>query len=137
MLICEYGEVENFDYTIALLGSSKSAQWLPSLTAFSEEEKVRVLNVTKSGCYLSTEQSGGDCKQWNDKVIEALLSAEEPDLAISIADIASPDETEVPEGFLEQFENLHEAGMDIMAIQDTPYFNTDVPEYLAENGLDT
>src|SRR5699024_1819071 len=43
--ICEYGNTETYDYTVALVGGSKSTHWLPSLQELGDE--YRILNVTK------------------------------------------------------------------------------------------
>jgi len=64
--ICEYGETDDYDYTVALVGGSKSTHWLPSLQSFAEEEAIRVLNVTKSGCRFTLDEvKAEDCMEWN------------------------------------------------------------------------
>ena len=137
--VCEYGETENYDYTVALVGGSKSTHWLPSLQSFSEEESIRALNVTKSGCRFSyvTEGDGRaqDCIDWNTNVVDKLVKSE-VDLVVTLADIRTSGE-EVPQGYLNQFNRLNDAGLEVLAIRDTPHFNEDISECLSSNGLDT
>ncbi|KKK33958.1 acyltransferase [Salinicoccus sediminis] len=134
--ICEYGETDDYDYTVALVGGSKSTHWLPSLQSFAEEEAVRVLNVTKSGCRFTLDEvKAEDCMEWNKNVVDQ-VSKEDPDLLITLADNANKPE-KVPGGFLEQFEKADEYGIPVMAIRDTPYLSEDASECLSANGMDT
>ncbi|WP_020006130.1 acyltransferase family protein [Salinicoccus albus] len=134
--ICEYGEVESPDYTVAVVGGSKSTHWLPSLRSFAEEESIKVLNVTKSGCLFSlSDNQEADCNEWNRNVVDE-VAAENPDLIVTLADSAHNPES-VPEGFLKQFEKAEEYNIPILAIRDTPHFGKDIPECLSANGINT
>lgn len=137
--ICEYGNTETYDYTVALVGGSKSTHWLPSLQELGDE--YRILNVTKSGCRFSLENNNSiadDCYEWNTKVVDELAEYE-PDIVVTLADIARlqiegvQERKEVPEGFIEQFEKLKNYNIPILAIRDTPYFAEDVVECLSEH----
>lgn len=134
--ICEYGNTDDYDYTIALVGGSKSTHWLPSLQELGEN--YRILNVTKSGCRFSLDNSesiADDCYEWNTKVVDELAEYN-PDAVVTLADVARPAYEEVPEGFIEQFEKLNNYDIPILAIRDTPYFSKDVVECLSqENGI--
>lgn len=134
--ICEYGKKDNYNQTIALVGGSKSTHWLPSLQAFAEEESIRLLNVTKSGCRFTLgEVRAEDCEEWNRNVVEE-VSKEHPDLIVTLADNAREPE-KVPAGFLKQFEKVKEYDIPIMAIRDTPYFPRDIAECISKNGFET
>ena len=134
--ICKYGNTDDYDYTIALVGGSKSTHWLPSLQELGEI--YRILNVTKSGCRFSLDNSesiADDCYEWNTKVVDELAEYN-PDAVVTLADVARPTYEEVPEGFIEQFEKLNNYDIPILAIRDTPYFSKDVVECLSqENGI--
>lgn len=138
--ICEYGEVEDYDYTVALVGGSKSTHWLPSLQSFAEDDSIRILNVTKSGCQFSygseNDDRDQDCIDWNENVIND-LSSENPDLVVTLADTGSVKQDEVPEGYINQFNRLNEHGIEVMAIRDTPYFDKNVSECLGKNGVES
>ena len=132
--ICEYGNTETYDYTVALVGGSKSTHWLPSLQELGDE--YRILNVTKSGCRFSLENNNSiadDCYEWNTKVVDELAEYE-PDIVVTLADIARSSYEEVPKGFIEQFEKLNDYNIPILAIRDTPYFSNDVVACLSNNG---
>lgn len=134
--ICEYGNTDDYDYTIALVGGSKSTHWLPSLQELGDSYKI--LNVTKSGCRFSldnNESIADDCYEWNTKVVDELAEYN-PDVVVALADVARPAYEEVPEGFIEQFEKLNNYDIPILAIRDTPYFAKDVVECLnQDNGI--
>ncbi|WP_026860050.1 acyltransferase family protein [Jeotgalicoccus psychrophilus] len=134
--ICEYGNTDDYDYTIALVGGSKSTHWLPSLQELGDN--YRILNVTKSGCRFSldnNESIADDCYEWNTKVVDELAEYN-PDVVVALADVARPAYEEVPEGFIEQFEKLNNYDIPILAIRDTPYFAKDVVECLSQdNGI--
>lgn len=137
--ICEYGNTETYDYTVALVGGSKSTHWLPSLQELGDE--FRILNVTKSGCRFSLENNNSiadDCYEWNTKIVDKLAEYE-PDIVVTLADIARlqiegvQERKEVPEGFIQQFEKLKNYNIPILAIRDTTYFAEDVVECLSEH----
>lgn len=131
--VCEYGNTDTYNHTIALVGGSKSTHWLPSLQELGED--YRILNVTKSGCRFSLENSDStpsDCYEWNTKVVDKLVEYE-PDLVVTLADIARSQYKEVPEGFIEQFEKLNSHDIPVLAIRDTPYFSEDVVECLSQD----
>lgn len=131
VLVCEYGTLSGFTYTVALVGGSKSAHWLPSLESFARAEGIRILSITKSGCRLSLEKvSAKDCVEWNLAVGDK-LSEYSPDLVVTLADTADPEVDRVPLGFLEQFSELRDRGFPILAIRDSPHFPWDVPECLS------
>lgn len=133
--VCEYGELDNFKYTVALVGGSKSVHWLGSLESFAHEEQIRILNMTKSGCRFSTSTGvAEDCYEWNENIIDT-IEEENPDLVITLADIFMRQENGVPDGYLEQFSRLDERGFTVLALRDTPRFGYSVPECLSESDL--
>ncbi|MFC3420072.1 acyltransferase family protein [Salinicoccus hispanicus] len=134
--LCEYGDVENPEYIVAVVGGSKSTHWTSPVKVFAEEDNIKVLNVTKSGCRFSLDPvSAEDCNEWNENVVQKLVEAD-VDAVITLADIARPDETEVPQGYLDQFNRLEENGIEVLAVRDTPYFNEDIPECITAKGAD-
>ncbi|MFD2131554.1 acyltransferase family protein [Pseudogracilibacillus auburnensis] len=132
---CEYGDLDNPKYEIALVGGSHSAHWLPALDSFAESENIKILNFTKSGCRFSAEGSvDKDCKEWNEKLIDKLKSIK-PDLVFTHADVAGEDK--VPDGFLVQWDNLNDLDIPVFAIRDNPRFGFDVAVCVEENGVDS
>lgn len=132
---CEYGVSDHAKYTIALVGGSHSAHWLPALEAISELESIKIITYTKSGCrFTSSEEELEDCQEWNNKVIDVLM-AKKPDLVFTTADVAG--QPEVPEGFVKQWEKLNKAGIEVFAVRDNPRFGFDVASCVEEKGANS
>ncbi|MFC5711388.1 acyltransferase family protein [Thalassorhabdus alkalitolerans] len=130
---CKYGNTENPAITLALVGGSHSAHWLPALEVIAGEEDIEVRSYTKSGCRFSTDQREDkeDCQEWNDNMMEVLLS-EKPDLVFTTADATELDE--VPKGYVEHWETLNEEEIPVFAVRDNPRFEFDPPSCVEENG---
>ena len=131
---CEYGVTSNETYTIALVGGSHSAHWLPALEKIAEKENIKILSYTKSACRFTTQEMEDDCLQWNENLVEILIH-NKPDLVFTTADVGGG--KEVPKGFIEQWEKLNIHDIKILAIRDNPWFRFDVPTCVEENGRDS
>ncbi|MCF3942682.1 acyltransferase family protein [Oceanobacillus alkalisoli] len=132
---CIYGETENPEYTVALVGGSHSAHWLPALQGFAEEEKIQINSYTKSGCRFSTEEfDAEDCTDWNTNLMDVILELD-PDLVFTTADVTQ--HQEVPDGYVEAWEILEEHDIQVFAVRDNPRFTFDVPSCVEENGPDS
>src|SRR5699024_10797275 len=71
--LCEFGETENYEHIVTLVGGSNSAHWLPSLKAFAEDEAIKLISVTKSGCRFTTDKDvKEDCYEWNQNVVQSI-----------------------------------------------------------------
>lgn len=136
--VCDYGKEQNYDYTVAVVGGSKSTHWVSPLEPIAEEENLRLINITKSGCRFTaeTENYTEQCIEWNKKVIDEIIN-EDVDLVVTLADIAYSDLYDVPDGFIEQFKKLEEVNINILALRDTPYFKGSVPECIDRHGRDS
>ncbi len=133
--VCDYGKEQNYDYTVAVVGGSKSTHWVSPLEHIAEEENLRLINITKAGCRFTTDTENytEQCIEWNKRVIDKIID-EDVDLVVTLADIAYSDLYDVPDGFIEQFKKLEEANINILALRDTPYFKGSVPECIEEHG---
>src|SRR5699024_10747904 len=60
--IGEYGETEDYDATIALIGSSHSEQWQGAILEALKDHNYRVLNITRSGTRFSTHYADDELK---------------------------------------------------------------------------
>jgi hypothetical protein len=135
VLKCEYGVLDNPEYTIAIVGGSHSAQWLPAFEKIAETEKIKIINYTKSACRFTSDGIGKEsCREWNENLIDILLSTK-PDLVFTTADVGS--KPEVPVGFVEQWEKLNRADIPVFAIRDNAWFDFDVPSCVEEKGRDS
>lgn len=137
VVTCEYGDTENPEYKVALVGGSHSSHWHPALDTFIEEENILLMNMTKSACRLSTESRSDypECNEWNKNIIDAIVEAD-VDLVVTTADIGQKNSKEVPVGYVEQFRALESNNIPVFAIRDTPFFDRKVPECLVEFGRD-
>ncbi|MFG3302234.1 SGNH hydrolase domain-containing protein [Micromonospora chersina] len=89
VLRCAYGP-QDATVTIAVVGDSHAAQWVPTLRAVAERRNWRLLTYTKSGCpALDVEVVGADgqrpvdtCAAWNRELPDR-LAADRPNLVVT------------------------------------------------------
>src|SRR5699024_8048521 len=80
VLKCSFGKTDNPSYTIALVGGSHSAHWLPALRKISETENIEIINYTKSGCRFSQDDTvKDDCIEWNEHLLDMVID-KNPDI---------------------------------------------------------
>ncbi|WP_100333138.1 acyltransferase family protein [Bacillus alkalisoli] len=132
--ICSYGETENPEYTIALVGGSHSGHWFPALEQFAADLNIRIDVYNKDACRFSTEDFNGllsdTCMEWNELVIEPLME-NKPDLIFTTATVYGGNV--VPEGYKEMWRKF-EGVTNIFAIRDTPGMEIDIPVCVETNG---
>ena len=130
---CSYGETDNPDYTIALVGGSHSGHWLPALEIVSEKQNLQIDLYNKDACRFSSDNFKGrlskSCMDWNDAVMEPLLS-DPPDLVITTANVSSGDT--IPAGYLSKWREL-EGITKVFAIRDNPRMIEDPPSCVEKN----
>ena len=142
---CGFGP-EDAAHTVLLVGGSHSAHWLPSLQAVAEARDWRIVSITKSECIFgsatdaelyASEGYHPSCGTWNRDLVELIL-AERPDVVVGLATrpiFARPDQRmtsnvvgeHVPDGYVEHFQRLVDAGVGVVAIRDTPWMGRDIP----------
>lgn len=126
----EYGKRDG-RYVIALVGGSHSAQWLPALQVIAERQDLRILNMTKSGCWFSDEAKSDQalegaaesCGRWNRNLLKELERIR-PDAVFTTLTRAAGMET-VPSKYVEKWWQMQALGIDVIAIRDTPWHSTD------------
>lgn len=140
VIMCEYGETENPDRTIALVGGSHSTHWLPALEIYAYKSNTKIMNYTKSVCrfsseaYLMTTPAAQEtCEEWIGNVTKALVE-EQPDLVFTTADATEWEG--IPEGYAQKWKELEENDIDVFAIKDNPRVEYDVPSCIEEYGVD-
>ena len=147
---CTYGDPAG-DYTVALVGDSHAAQWVPTLQAIAEQRGWRLLVYTKSSCPLvdATVAVGKDdrpytgCSGWNADM-QRIMAAERPDLVLTSAtayrvtesgtvlDQARSDAAMV-EGFRSAWSRLVAQGAVVVPIADTPRPGFDMADCVSAN----
>ncbi|AKG03792.1 acyltransferase [Salimicrobium jeotgali] len=127
---CSYGQTENPDYTVALVGGSHTGHWFPALDRLSDELNMQIDVYNKDGCRFTTDDFGGamneSCMEWNEKVIEPLLE-DPPEMVFGTATVNNMQK--VPEGYIEQWEKL-DGVTEVFAIRDNPRMGERIPECL-------
>ena len=58
--ICSFGEIDNPEFTIALVSGSHSGHWFPALMELSEKHKLKIDVYNKDGCRFTDDRSGAD-----------------------------------------------------------------------------
>lgn len=147
---CTYGDAQS-DFTVALVGDSHAAQWVPALQVLARENGWRLDTYTKSGCPLADlpiSANGNanvyaNCITWNQNV-QAALATKKPDLVITSSllhlpivdgNVAKGDEisTLYGDGLKRSWQQLSSIGVPIVAIVDTPLMGINVPECVSVN----
>jgi len=130
---CSYGETDNPEYTIALLGGSHSGHWFPALEIVAERQNLQIDLYNKDACRFSSDDMRGrlseSCMEWNDAVMEPLL-ADPPDLVFTTANLSRGDT--IPPGFLGKWKEL-EGITKVFAVRDNPRMLVDPPTCVEES----
>lgn len=134
--ICSFGNTENPDFVIALVGGSHSGHWFPALEELSEKHNFQIDVYNKDGCRFSDDDMNGvltePCMEWNENVVEVLLE-NAPDLIFTTATVNNG--SEVPTGYVNQFKKF-EGKIEIFAIRDNPRMDENIPLCLETKSLE-
>ena len=141
---CRYGP-DDAEFVVAITGDSHAAHWIPALRFLADQRGYAVYTFTKSACPfigIPVERGGEpypECTEWNANTLAALIDLQ-PDLVItskfSNTHTEGPGNSEandarVVEGLAAAWQALGEAGIPVMAIEQTPRFEVDIPECVA------
>lgn len=135
---CSYNELDNPDYTIALVGGSHSGHWFPALKILAEELNFQLDLYNHDGCRFTNEDSLNQltekCLDWNANLIEQ-LKVDPPDLVFTTSTVNKHDT--VPLGYIGQWSQL-EGITTIFAVRDNPRMKENIPSCLenTDNPLD-
>ncbi len=135
--IGEYGETENYDATIALIGSSHSEHWQGALLEATKDHNYRFLNITRSGTRFSTGYPDDDMKGiWNNHVLDYLKDAD-VDLIIAQSTASDTENTEVHQQMMDQLEYVKdEYDIEVLAVRDVPRYSFNILESLETIGVE-
>ena len=134
---CTYGD-ENATSTVALVGGSHSAQWLPALNIIGQENGFKVINITKSDCPLGAlAESDPSCAEWNNRVMTRLGELK-PDAVVTTSTRAVKDSGMefVPDSYVEQWRALDAQDIPVVAIRDNPSFEFDTIDCISRHKQD-
>lgn len=132
--MCSYGDKENPEYVVALVGGSHSGHWFPALHEIADDLNIQIDVYNKDACRFSADDFDGflteSCMKWNEQVIE-VLKEKKPDLVFTTANVGSGDK--IPEGYLGAWKAL-EGVTEVFAIRDNPRMLEDIPLCIDEKG---
>lgn len=137
---CVFGN-EASDFSIAVVGDSHAAQWVPALTDVAQKNGWRLESFTKSACSFTratlTYEGGAydTCTAWNQAVTTALTGPSRPDFVLvtsSDYEGRQPGLTSI-EGFTDAWASLRNAGVPFAVLADTPRPGINVPECVSAN----
>ncbi|AJD92171.1 hypothetical protein JMA_28540 [Jeotgalibacillus malaysiensis] len=124
---CSFGNTEDPDYTVALVGGSHSGHWYPALEVAAESLNLQIDVLNKDACRLTNEDFDGklteECIEWSDKATERLLK-NPPDIIFTTANVGKG--AKVPEGYLSKWKEF-EGISEVFAIRDNPRMKYDTP----------
>nr|WP_255429796.1 acyltransferase family protein [Streptomonospora sp. PA3] len=149
---CVYGPADA-DTTVAVVGDSHAAHWVPALRRIAEQRDWRLYTYTKSSCgftaaTLEFPDEGrpfGECRDYNRALLEELTGEVRPDLVFTSSSALATkegaasqaqDRAEIAAGMARLWESLDDAGSDVVAIRDTPTTRTRLPECVSRHAED-
>jgi len=133
----EYGETEDYEATIALIGSSVAEHWLGGVLKAAEDHNYRVLNMTRSATRFSTGYTEQvDKVTWNNHVLD-YLKEEDIDLIIGQATASDTSKDIIHQQMIDQLQFVHdEYDIEVLAIRDNPRYSFSVLESMETNGIE-
>ncbi|MGH7677873.1 MAG: acyltransferase family protein [Gemmatimonadaceae bacterium] len=140
-LRCVFGDTSS-PRVIAIVGSSRAAHWLPALERFAADEDWKIVTYTKNRCPFTNDdiavfaQPYASCEKWNENVMRELLH-NRPSVVFTPATRGSGPAERVPPGRVTQWRRLAAAGINVIAIRNSPTFPFDVPECVVANGTES
>lgn len=135
--IGEYGKTENYEATIALIGSSHSEHWLGAILEATQDHNYRLLNMTRSGTRFSTGYPDDDMKGiWNNHVLDYLADAD-VDLILAQSTASDTAESKTHQQMMDQLQYVKdEYDIDVLAIRDVPRYSFNILESLETDGVE-
>lgn len=146
---CVYGDPAG-TFTVALVGDSHAAQWLPTLQGVAAERNWKIVSYFKSSCtytaatVLLQGNPFTSCREWYDNV-SARLVAEQPDLVLATSaatyrvyqdgeKLTGPANLDAfAAGLRTAWTALTAQGLKVAVIRDVPRPFIDVPECVSRN----
>ncbi|WP_134714902.1 acyltransferase family protein [Saccharomonospora xinjiangensis] len=122
---------------IVVVGDSHSQQYIAALRPIVERRGWQVVSMGKGGCPFTTDAVEEDCHAWNDAVLGEIVETR-PDAVITMAtrDVRAGLTEWTPPGYVEQWQALHDAGIPVVAIRDSPRYDFEPSECVQKHGAD-
>ncbi|MBZ5735508.1 acyltransferase [Nocardioides sp. TRM66260-LWL] len=135
--VCEYGP-QDAKTTIAVVGDSKAAQWVPAFQQLADAHDWRIRTYTKSACAFATittindKQPYTSCRTWTDNVLKDLTGANKPDYVVTVSLKSTGIDGTKADGsprlskdamvaaLADTWGRLEQAGVKVISLSDTP-----------------
>ncbi len=144
-LSCDYGDTDS-DTVIAVVGDSKVGQWLPAFDLVGQEEGWLVRTYTKSACAFTDALTSVDgepytsCREWGRNVLNELTQEDGPEIVVTSSgrsdasrDGAEPGSESLVAGYVSYWEELRDAGIEVVVLADNSHPGTEVYTCIADN----
>lgn len=135
--VCTNGN-DDGEKNIVILGSSHAHILNTPVLEMAKDYNWSVRSMTKGYCPLGTDPAGGlseECIEFNQKTFNEVLDMK-PDLVITTSTRTNA-EPEIAErldpSWVDEVAALNAAGIDVLAVRDTPRFEQSVPACLEDN----
>ncbi|WP_395692954.1 acyltransferase family protein [Nocardioides sp.] len=146
---CTYGPADA-KLTVAVVGDSKAAQWVPAFQVLAEQNDWRIETYTKSACQFATVETSLDgdvystCREWTDKVLDKLTGPDQPDVVVTAGQrsegvVGGQDgdltlsEDAMRHAMVDTWSRIRDAGVKVVVLADTPQTFTEVYACVAEH----
>ena len=134
--VCSYGNTENPEFTIALVGGSHSGHWFTALEEVAKNLNIQLDTYIRDGCRFSSNDFNGllkeQCMKWNEEVTKLLL-AKKPDIIFTTATVFGG--KDIPEGYKEKWRKFEGTSM-IFAVRDNPRMLEIIPSCVETKGIE-
>lgn len=130
---CQYGKTEGFTHTIAMVGASHVAHWLPAFDRIARRQGWRILYMTVSSCDFGLRKghpSKTRCTRIQRRMVPELFAAR-PDMVFVRANRRDSRRPEA--GRLRLWRQLAKRGIPVLAMRDTPLFASRPSDCVARN----
>jgi peptidoglycan/LPS O-acetylase OafA/YrhL len=146
---CTYGSPDAAT-TIAVVGDSKAAQWVPAFERLVQVRDWRVVTYTKSACQFATIETSLEgevyrsCRDWTDNVLAELTGPDRPDFVVTAGQrsegvVGGEDgdldlsEDAMVGALVDTWTQLEDAGAKVISLADTPQTFSEVYACVAEH----
>jgi peptidoglycan/LPS O-acetylase OafA/YrhL len=141
---CTYGPADA-RLTIAVVGDSKAAQWVPAFQLLAEQKDWRITTYTKSACQFATVTTSLDgqpydtCRTWVDNVLGILTGPDRPDVVVTAGQRDSGFDASgalshdaMRSALVSTWGRLRASGVKVVSLSDTPQTGMEVYACVSE-----
>ncbi|WP_026455518.1 acyltransferase family protein [Saccharomonospora iraqiensis] len=133
--MCVVGPHENPTRRLVVIGDSHAQQLVAGLAPGAEANDWQITTMLKGGCPLTSTSTHAGCAAWNQWAVDEIIEME-PDAVVTVAtrDVRVGLEEHTPDGYVQQWRRITEAGIPLVGVRDNPRFDFDPPECVQQHG---